>query len=288
MTRLLIILILIIIFFNIPMSCSSAAHIEGNLYEYGSYKQVENIILYINSTPVQSTVAKNGTYLFDVPPGIYKINASYYNDNNELAYYAEEDINIINNGNFSLDIIVFPSVSSTLGNNSIKSSNFNESNIANFYDFFSLSYIYFILLSLLTAIVFYIIFKKMHSKSKNKINQNKNNIISQRNIISKEEFEIEKNEENQIIEELEIDDNIEIIEIPKGPISTELEEIIDIIRSQGGRITQKDLRKRIKYSEAKVSLMLFELEKREIIQKFKKGRGNVILLVDEKSENNDT
>ncbi len=68
------------------------------------------------------------------------------------------------------------------------------------------------------------------------------------------------------------------------PLPADLQEIMDIIRGgQGGRITQKDLRSKLKYSEGKVSLMLADLERRELIEKFKRGgRGNVIILRDEK------
>lgn len=65
------------------------------------------------------------------------------------------------------------------------------------------------------------------------------------------------------------------------PLPADLLEIMDIIRGQGGRITQKDLRSKLKYSEGKVSLMLADLERRELIEKFKRGRGNVIILRDE-------
>ena len=67
----------------------------------------------------------------------------------------------------------------------------------------------------------------------------------------------------------------------KLPLPTDLQEVMDIIRGQGGRITQKDLRSRLKYSEGKVSLMLADLERRELIEKFKRGRGYVIILRDE-------
>jgi uncharacterized membrane protein len=65
------------------------------------------------------------------------------------------------------------------------------------------------------------------------------------------------------------------------PLPADLQEIMDIIRGQGGRITQKDLRSKLKYSEGKVSLMLADLERRELIEKFKRGRGNVIIIRDE-------
>ncbi len=64
-------------------------------------------------------------------------------------------------------------------------------------------------------------------------------------------------------------------------LPADLQQIMDIIRGQGGRITQKDLRSKLKYSEGKVSLMLADLERREQIEKFKRGRGNVIILRDD-------
>ena len=63
-------------------------------------------------------------------------------------------------------------------------------------------------------------------------------------------------------------------------LPADLQEIIDIIRGQGGRITQKNLRSKLKYSEGKVSLMLADLEKRKLIEKFKRGRGNIVILRD--------
>ena len=43
-------------------------------------------------------------------------------------------------------------------------------------------------------------------------------------------------------------------------------------------MTQKDLRARLNCSEAKVSLMITDLEDRGLVHKVKKGRGNIILL----------
>lgn len=67
----------------------------------------------------------------------------------------------------------------------------------------------------------------------------------------------------------------------KLPLSTDLQEVVDVIRGYGGRITQKDLRNRLKYSEVKVSLLLSELEKRNLVKKLKRGRENIVILRDE-------
>lgn len=57
-----------------------------------------------------------------------------------------------------------------------------------------------------------------------------------------------------------------------------LDQVIKIIRQEGGRATQKDIRKQMPLSEAKISLMIAELEHKGIIEKIKKGRGNIIIL----------
>lgn len=58
----------------------------------------------------------------------------------------------------------------------------------------------------------------------------------------------------------------------------DLEQIVKIIREEGGRITQKHIRKQIPLSEAKISLMIDELVHKGIIEKIKKGRGNILIL----------
>ncbi|MBI4919134.1 hypothetical protein HY837_04335 [archaeon] len=55
-------------------------------------------------------------------------------------------------------------------------------------------------------------------------------------------------------------------------------QVLSILKKEGGRITQKDLRKHLPYSEAKISLVISELENKKIVEKIKKGRGNIILL----------
>lgn len=62
------------------------------------------------------------------------------------------------------------------------------------------------------------------------------------------------------------------------PQKEDLEFLIKIIKEQGSRITQKDLRKKLSLSEAKVSLMIAELESLGKVKKIKQGRGNIIVM----------
>jgi len=57
-----------------------------------------------------------------------------------------------------------------------------------------------------------------------------------------------------------------------------LDKVIEIIKEEGGRTTQKDIRKKIPLSEAKISLVIAELEANDKIRKIRKGRGNIIIL----------
>jgi len=55
-------------------------------------------------------------------------------------------------------------------------------------------------------------------------------------------------------------------------------KLLGIIKKEGGRTTQKDIRKEIPLSEAKISLMITELETKGLVKRIKKGRGNIIIL----------
>ncbi len=66
----------------------------------------------------------------------------------------------------------------------------------------------------------------------------------------------------------------------KGEIPDDLEVVLELIRKSGGRITQKELREKLGWSEAKLSLVLTDLERRGLIEKYRKGRGNVVFLKD--------
>ena len=81
-----------------------AAEVHGVIYTWSDFeKPLKNAIVEINSIPVQSKVATNGTYSFDdLQPGNYTIKARSYR-NNILEYSAEEEVRIVDmEGNFAL------------------------------------------------------------------------------------------------------------------------------------------------------------------------------------------
>jgi uncharacterized membrane protein len=67
----------------------------------------------------------------------------------------------------------------------------------------------------------------------------------------------------------------------KSETEEDLEKLLKFIKEQGGRSTQKEIRKKFPSSEAKISLMITELEFKKLVKKIKKGRGNIIILTKE-------
>ncbi len=62
-------------------------------------------------------------------------------------------------------------------------------------------------------------------------------------------------------------------------VDKSLNQMIVILKKSGGRATQKELRIQMPtLSEAKISLMITELESKGILKKIKKGRGNIIIV----------
>jgi uncharacterized membrane protein len=65
--------------------------------------------------------------------------------------------------------------------------------------------------------------------------------------------------------------------IQSKEVAAESKKVLDFIK-QEGRTTQKEIRRKFPSSEAKISLIISELEHKGIIKKIKKGRGNIIVL----------
>jgi uncharacterized membrane protein len=58
----------------------------------------------------------------------------------------------------------------------------------------------------------------------------------------------------------------------------EAHKVLKFLKKEGGRSTQKEIRKNFPQSEAKISLVISDLEDQGKVRKIKKGRGNIIIL----------
>ena len=97
--KLFVILIVLVLFSNV----AAAASIHGTIYDF-SLNKVKNTLIEINTSPEQRIFSQDGTYNVEVPIGSYKIIVK--TPSNKII--AEEEIEVKNEGNFNLDLFIFP------------------------------------------------------------------------------------------------------------------------------------------------------------------------------------
>ncbi len=273
------------------------ATIHGATYAWDTFEPLNDTVISINSNPPQSVLAKNGTYSFELGPGDYVITARYYR-NNTIIYSKETTLKIEEEGNYVFDLLLYP-VSGNPVTEAVEDeiSNVNPTEKTRT-DFFTVSYL---------PVAFMVLFllgggyKLSRKWKKMKINRSQEEKLSTSGllanalgkspgsgvkpgfgnlgeVVSANESVIDSGEPG-----IKIANNskIEPADLRELPLPYDLREVLDMIRGHRGRITQKDLRSRLEYSEVKVSLLLSELEKRGLIKKFKHGRENIVTLTDE-------
>jgi len=223
---------------HLAVAQENFARVHGTVYYWFTLEPLENSIVEVNTIPKQRTVAVNGEYSFNLPQGNYTITASYWKDN-VLLYYAEENLTILGiGGDYIVDLIALP----TFEDNEIQEDN----DLVPIIDTNETDNIWFLLaVAVAVGIAAVTMFYYLRIRPKKKPTQVK-------------AFEAPP---------------IKVVGLPE-----DLQEVIEKIRESDGRISQLELRKKLPYSEAKISLMLTDLESRGLIRKIKKGRGNIIIL----------
>nr|QNO43791.1 hypothetical protein BPLLOOKG_00017 [Methanosarcinales archaeon ANME-2c ERB4]QNO50599.1 hypothetical protein EGELPFMD_00019 [Methanosarcinales archaeon ANME-2c ERB4] len=263
--------LIFVVVFAICASLASGAVVHGTTYEWSTFEALENTIVEVDSAPPQFMVASFGSYSFDLPEGTYTIRAEYY-QGNVLEYYAEENITIIGGGDFVLDLLMFPPIEDSFLCEGI---NFSE----DLYDYedpdgivgeedsmvFPVAIaIFFILIA--GCAVFLWRGRKMRESDVTGAHARRDAArYEPPEPAIKQEPAPECGEMKSRVSD-------------ESDLPSDLKDVLRVIRDGGGRITQKELRARLKYSEAKVSLMITDLEARGMVKKVKKGRGNVIIL----------
>ncbi len=226
----------------------NGAIIHGTVYSWENLEPLAKAIVTINTTPEQRVVTENGTYSFVVPPGTYVIKAYYYS-HGELELYDEENITVKENGTYVLDLILFPPLTNLseeeIPKIQVSIDKEEQSKI------FPFGLVVLAILVVCVVALFFVYRRRGETKE-----------IAESRDIEIEEFP-----------EIEDSPKRKAEELPE-----DLKKVIEIIKKEGGRITQKELRKKLGYSEAKVSLMIADLERRGLVEKVKKGRGNIIFL----------
>ena len=250
-----------LVFFASLLLCGAcyAATISGTAYEWDTMQPLPYAILEINTTPKQTIVADDGSYSFGVPDGNYMLRAQYFEDN-KLRYEASENVVVQGDGNFSIDLIMLPA----LGDDDFLVDDFNELTTGVNFDAQpgaaknDLENIWpaLILPVVALCLVLWGAGKLRGAKS--------------------QKFEEPMQEPRG--SGIETPAFAPKKEAPAQNGSKDLDGIVEILGKYGGRMTQKELREKTDLGEAKLSLMVAELEQLGKIKKFKKGRGNIIVL----------
>ncbi len=226
--------------FLVVANVALAADIHGNIYDF-SLNRIGNVIVEIDTAPKQFYVSKNGTYSFTVPVGFYEVKAQHY-DGGLLVSSTSENITVRDGGDYILDLVLFPIINEEeLLEGEIEASPVDYTNY----------FVVFVVIAVALSL-FYIYNKKKTTKKERKEDEVGGAIV-------KEEVQEKAAEPDLYDEDI-------------------LGKVLKIIEEEGGRITQKEIRKRVPLSEAKISLIIAELESNGSIRKIKKGRGNIIIL----------
>ena len=222
-----------------------AATLEGTIYDL-SLEMTEDVMVSIDTTPAQLIISKDSTYSFNIPTGRYTLTAEQYEDNTLIAS-AEESINVQDDGNYVLDIILFP-----IFEDIEDESEFIDSSADELIDAPNYNFIIILGIILIIIAIFLYLTKKQKPRIKKRTITNK----TIKNPAKKVTFKVDK---------------------PSVILPPDLLEVYSFIQTEK-RTTQKEIRKIIPLSEAKISLMIADLESRNLIKKVKKGRGNIIIL----------
>jgi len=274
---LVILLVALLMVGFLPLASQTAfavSTVHGNVYDWASFDTLKNAEIVVNSMPQQVMISKNGSYSFDLDKGMYTIKAES-GANTTNALFAMENVTITQDGgDYVIDLVLFPSSDfedlTLLDDNStpiISVEPPDESTPQQSYGLIIL-----IVLAVIVVVVGAAAFIYLRRRKKPSVAEK--NIPEQAAIPelpSEPESPVEQDKEPPL-PPLQPSASNDVT------LPDDLREVIRIIEKNGGRITQLDLRKALPYSEAKVSLMITDLENRGIIKKIKKGRGNIIIL----------
>lgn len=266
--RLLVLTLMILL----SASFAQAATIHGTVYNL-ELERVQNVIVEIDTQPNQQFIATNGSYSFNVPRGVYTLSAQIL-ENGTVTDSTVEQISVQAEGSYVLDLLLFPDLEGIEEVEDILTATddviIEESGLTDDNTFW---YVLAGIAALVLLGVIWYFVKKSSRKTKPQHAEE----------LKPEEKEKHGHKEHRHAETApqehvhHEDAKAETADLPATE-KDDAKEIVDFIKKEGGRTTQKDIRKVSSLSEAKISLIITELEHKGVIEKIKKGRGNVIVL----------
>ena len=191
----------------------------------------------VNSTPMQTSVASNGTYRLEIEPGVYLLSA-ISRDNAT----SSQVLDVRRDGNYRLDMVLFEELDVSINESFIDLDGNGLPDLGEEIDpqAGGLQWPLAVLAAVIAvALAYYFLAFKKHRKPA---------------------VEHAAKPDAAVTSEL-----------------AEEKEVMAVLDESDGLITQKDLRKALPHwSEARVSLVVTSLEASGKLKKIKKGRGNII------------
>ena len=264
-----------LLFIATTASASASSTVHGNVYQWSSFNTMKNVEVVVNSVPVQKIISKDGSYSFNLTKGDYAIEA-WGGASTPDALYARENVTISQDGgDYIIDLVLFPSTN--LDNISIFDENYTaippdepgDSQGSSL--LLGAGIVVVIAVIAVVAAVFLLMRRKKKAIPAGKPADA--GAVSEMTMPPKEDTGTQPAAAEPVEQEPLKPSISENYTLPE-----DLKEVIRIMEKHGGRMTQLDLRKTLPYSEAKVSLMISDLESRGIVKKIKKGRGNILIL----------
>src|SRR3989344_3677941 len=238
-------IVFVVIGFLLFSSTAMAATIFGTVYDL-SLEQAKNVRVSISTVPEQQIIAVNGRYSFNVQAGTYMLTAEQRR-NDQILAQAVEEVVVVQDGVFVHDLILEPYIEEEEA-----LTNFSGLEIESLTldDTKKTDYLFIVVLVALIIVAAFLIYRV-------------NKVMKSFHAVKKE-VAVQKDEPKA--------------ETKPQQLPEDLHQVIQFVQEQQGRTTQKEIRTKFPQSEAKVSLMIADLEKRGLVKKVKKGRGNVIIL----------
>ena len=240
--KIIVLVSVLILFSTLFSTIVSAATLKGTIYNEELAIE-NNVLVEINTVPIQRALSAEGSYSFELPPGKYILTARKGSD------IITEEVEIITDGEYVFDLFLLPDfVDEDELWQDTDEQLFTEDELAAE----NRTWAYFVL----GAIILFALWRIYKARKK-----------------YGSLWKFRKHHQMEAKKTLEQHQE----EIAQEP--GYVDEVIEVIKKHDGRISQLELRREMLHlSEAKISLIVTELEHKNLIEKVKKGRGNVILL----------
>ncbi len=230
-------------------SAADAATLQGTIYD-GDLEPAASVLVEINTQPAQRLLSTDGTYSFEIPPGEYFLSAR------KGSLQVREEVQVQADGVFVFDLFLIaemgeePDLWEETQQELVEEEQGEAAQppLKQLWGYARYPVAAIIILFLLYRFI----------KARRKYGP----LGAFRRKAKEEQAKTLEQHKQDLLRE-----------------PGHLENAMGIIRKHEGRITQKELRREmLPLSEAKVSLIVTELEHRGMVEKVKKGRGNVILV----------